>query len=87
MQYHDDEIRSMIAAGTRDDSGLCPELRGLEGCRVEATQYDARERFQVGVSGGWKPCHLRLHNARSMGGDAITLGSPVSNVYIVRRAR
>lgn len=103
MQYHDDELRAMIAQKTmtaelwraigpgqrervRDESEMCEELRGLEGCRVEATHYGERVRFQVGRSTGWRPVHLRLHNVRSMGGEAITRGT-VSDVRIVRRAR
>lgn len=70
----------------RDESQLCAELRGLEGYRVEATHYGERIRFQVGMSTGWKPCHLRLHNVRSIGGDAITRGS-LHDVRMVRRVR
>lgn len=65
---------------------LCPELIGLEGYRVEATQYGERVRFQVGKSTGWKPCHIALHNRRSIGGDLIRKGS-LSNVRIIRKVR
>jgi len=54
----------------RDLSGLSPQLIGLEGCRVVVTRKDGRNaRFRVGRSTGWRPCHLELHNARSLGGD------------------
>lgn len=103
MQYHDDELRKMIADGTmtaqlwrgigygqrdrvRDKSDLCPELRGLEGCRIECEHYGERVRFQVGISTGWKPGHIRLHNCRSIGGDIVLPGT-VRNVRVIRSAR
>lgn len=68
------------------DDNLCPELIGLEGCRVEATCYGERVRFQVGKSTGWKPCHLRLHNRASSGGEAISPGT-LSDVKVIRWGR
>lgn len=57
--------------GTRDPSGLSPQLTGLEGKRVEVVSlYGERRRFKVGKSTGWRPCHLELANARSTGGGA-----------------
>ena len=53
----------------RDYTGLTPELSGHEGWRVEVLDHDGNtRRFNVGKSTGWKPCHLEVYNARSMGG-------------------
>ena len=59
----------------RDNSGLTPQLIGLEGWRVEVVDcYSDEEgqpeprRFIVGKSTGWRPCHLELRNRRSRGG-------------------
>lgn len=53
----------------RDNSDLTPALKGLEGWRVEVVDAEGgRRRFIVGRSTGWRPCHLELHNIRSMGG-------------------
>lgn len=55
----------------RDLSDLTPQLTGLEGWRVEATtHYGETRRFIVGRSTGWRPCHLEIHNRRSMGGTS-----------------
>lgn len=54
----------------RDLSGLCPQLRGLEGWRVEVVDHDGeKRRFLVGMSAGWRPCHLELPNIRSSFAD------------------
>lgn len=56
---------------SRDLSGLTPALTGLEGVRVEVvTTYGETRRFWVGVSTGWRPCHLEVKTTRSFGGDA-----------------
>lgn len=53
----------------RDWSGLSPQLRGLEGFRVEVVRTDGeRSRFIVGRSTGWRPCHLEIKTRRSLGG-------------------
>jgi hypothetical protein len=70
----------------RDMSGLEPRLKGYEGFRVECLHNGERVRFNVGLSTGWKPCHLRVHNARCMGGDPIKPGS-VSEVRVIRKVR
>jgi hypothetical protein len=57
--------------GWRADCELSPQLRGLEGRRVEVvTTYGETRRFIVGRSGGWVPIHLEIHNRRSYGGGA-----------------
>lgn len=53
----------------RDNSGLTPQLIGLEGWRVEVMTVEGNvRRFIVGKSTGWRPCHLEIHNRRSHGG-------------------
>lgn len=55
----------------RDCSNLTPQLKGLEGYRVEVeTTYGDTRRFIVGRSTGWKPCHLEIARRNSMGGGA-----------------
>jgi hypothetical protein len=54
-----------------DLSDLRPELIGLEGQRIEATdRHGERRRFYVGKSTGWKPVHLEIKRIDSSGGDA-----------------
>jgi hypothetical protein len=53
----------------RDNSGLTPQLIGLEGWRVEVVDADGtRKRFQVGKSTGWRPCHLEISRRNAFGG-------------------
>lgn len=53
----------------RSDAGLTPQLRGLEGWRVEVvTTYGETRRFIVGRSTGWQPCHLEIKRRDSSGG-------------------
>lgn len=55
----------------RDNSGLSPQLIGLEGWRVEVvTTYGEKRRFIVGKSTGWRPCHLEVLTRRSLGGGS-----------------
>lgn len=65
----------------RDDGGLTPQLRGLEGWRVEVTTtYGEVRRFIVGRSTGWRPCHLEITRRNASG------GSPAERTYAsVRR--
>lgn len=69
----------------RDYSGLTEQLLGLEGYRVEVLdRYGQTRRFNVGRSTGWRPCHLEVHNARSLGGTPAH--SHYQSVRIIRRA-
>ncbi len=55
----------------RDYSALSPQLKGLEGYRVEVvTDYEETRRFIVGMSTGWRPCHLEISRRNSFGGGA-----------------
>lgn len=65
----------------RDLSSLTPELIGREGYRVEVTDALSDEmgkpwrRFIVGMSTGWRPCHLEISRRGAMG------GSPARKAY------
>ena len=53
----------------RDNSALTPQLKGLEGHRVEATTGSGEtRRFIVGKSTGWAPIHLEIKKSNSFGG-------------------
>lgn len=67
----------------RDMSKLCPQLKGLEGARVEVVDHDGEtRRFIVGRSTGWRPIHLEIHNARSTGGPGAL--SSYRSVRVIR---
>ena len=59
----------------RDNSGLCPQLVGLEGRRVRVTPKRpyGPNTFIVGRTTGWRPCHLAIR-ARNAHGSSDTLG-------------
>lgn len=72
-------------AGWRSQSELTPELVGLEGCRVEVvTSWGERQRFIVGKSTGFIPCHLAIPKINSSGGPAVC-GSPFQSVKRIER--
>lgn len=53
----------------RDLSDLSPQLRGLEGWRVEVVDmFGNKRRFIVGRSTGWCPIHLEIARRNSTGG-------------------
>lgn len=83
-----DEMMTQGAAfsaltGKRCGAELVPALVGLEGRRIECDYYGERVRFNVGKSTGWMPAHLKIHNSRSHGGEALAADS-VSNVRVIR---
>jgi hypothetical protein len=61
----------------RDLSGLIPELRGKEGERIEVHYppldgFPAwSQRFYVGRSTGWKPCHIQISRRDTTGGPEV----------------
>lgn len=72
------------ATGRRCESDLTPELRGLEGKRVEVVDcYGETRRFWVGRSTGWLPIHLEIERRNSGGGGGVT-GTPFRSVREVR---
>lgn len=69
--------------GQRWNADLCPELIGLEGKRIEATNaLGERSRFIVGKSTGWLPCHLEI--ARRNCSDGPGAMGPYTDVKIIR---
>jgi hypothetical protein len=70
----------------RDNSGLSPQLVGVEGWRVEAIAKDGtKRRFIVGRSTGWRPCSLELARRNSSGGSpADRFYESVRRLYKVR---
>lgn len=70
--------------GFRSKTGLTPQLIGLEGKRVEVVTAEGKtERFYVGKSTGWIPCHLMVKRIDSMGGEAV-YGAPFKSVKVLR---
>ena len=71
----------------RCEAELIPELKGLEGKRVEVTDiYEPRpRRFYVGKSTGWMPCHLEISRVNSHGGPAAM--GPYKSVRVIPRMR
>jgi len=60
------------ATGARDPSELVKPLIGLEGRRIEVTTPSGeKERFWLGKSTGWRPCHLAIESRRSDGGAPV----------------
>ncbi|REJ65662.1 MAG: hypothetical protein DWQ31_17125 [Planctomycetota bacterium] len=69
--------------GKRCPAELTPQLRGLEGRRVEVVdKYGDKRRFWVGKSTGWLPVHLEIKRRDSSGGCAVT-GAPFQSVRSV----
>lgn len=73
-----------IVSDERCEAELIPQLKGLEGKRVEVVTCDGlKKRFIVGKSTGWLPCHLEIKTRRSTGGEA-AYGAPYMSVRVVR---
>lgn len=70
--------------GFRSKTELTAQLIGLEGKRVEVVTSEGKtERFYVGKSTGWIPCHLMVKRIDSMGGEAV-YGAPFKSVKVLR---
>lgn len=70
----------------RDLSGLSPQLKNLEGYRVEViTKYGEKRRFIVGRSTGWRPCNLEIPRRNSSGGGGAE--RQYKSVRILERVR
>lgn len=83
----DHAARRHRETGWRSESELTPQLKGLEGHRVEVvTSWGERERFIVGRSTGFIPCHLALRRRDSSGGPAV-VGAPFKSVRRLERVR
>lgn len=73
--------------GWRSSSELTPELVGLEGKRVEVvTSWGEKNRFIVGKSTGFIPCHLEIKKRNSSGGSPVC-GSPFQSVKVLENVR
>jgi len=61
----------------RDLRGLTKQLIGYVGYRVEVVDAagDKPRRFIVGMSTGWRPCHLEISRRSARG------GGPASKAY------
>ena len=71
-----------VETGWKSRIKLEPQLSGLEGKRVEViTKWDEKQRFIVGKSTGWMPCHLEIKRRDSHGGCG-TCG-PYKSVRVV----
>lgn len=84
-----DKLSNREREAARDLSGLSPQLRGLEGFRVEVkTTYGETRRFIVGRSTGWRPCHVELSRVNSSGGPGAELEyASVRKLYFANRHR
>lgn len=69
----------------RDVSHLHPKLRGLEGRKVRvspARQFGA-STFRVGMSTGWRPCHLAMRGNARGSSDTIRHNEEFTSVQII----
>ena len=68
--------------GRRCEDALTPQLKGLEGKRVEVIdKYDEKRRFWVGKSTGWYPVHLEVARSNSTGGGSV-IGTPFKQIKV-----
>lgn len=73
--------------GWRSQSELYAPFIGHEGERVEVEYTDgSKERFYIGRSTGWVPCHLVIKKSNSMGGGAV-LNSLIKSFKFVTKPR
>jgi hypothetical protein len=76
-----------VATGWKSKSELIPEFIGKEGQRVEVVNaYNETERFYIGKSTGFIPCHLQILKSNSSGGGAI-MGYPFKKVTFLGHTR
>jgi hypothetical protein len=64
----------------RSKSELIPEFIGKEGKRVEViTIYGKKQRYIIGKSSGFIPCHLEIKQRNSSGGGSV-IGYPFKSI-------
>lgn len=64
--------QKFINSGWRSTSDLYSPFIGHEGKRVEVTYtWGEKERFYIGKSTGWIPCHLMVKKSNSTGGCSV----------------
>jgi hypothetical protein len=75
--------RKNTSTGWRSHTELFKPFIGNEGKRVEV-EYDwgEKERFYIGKSTGWIPCHLAIKKSNSIGGAALLADSIKSFHFI-----
>lgn len=72
--------------GWRSKSELYHPFIGNEGRRVEVEYNDGeKERFYIGKSTGWIPCHIMIKKSNSSGGIAVSSNSIKSFKFINKR--
>lgn len=72
-----DTVRVMnTQSGFRSQTELYKPFIGNEGRRVEVVYSDGtKERFNIGKSTGYIPCHIMVKTSRSLGGGAVLTDS------------
>ena len=66
--------------GYRSSSELIPEFIGKEGRKVEVvTNYNETQRYIIGKSTGFIPCHLEIKQRNSSGGGGV-IGYPFKSI-------
>ena len=69
--------------GYRSKSDLIPEYIGKEGKRVEVvTSYGEKQRYIIGKSTGFIPCHLEIKRKGSSGGSSV-MGYPFKSLIFL----
>ena len=64
--------QKFINSGWRSTSDLYSPFIGHEGKRVEVTYtWDEKERFYIGKSTGFIPCHIMIKKSNSTGGCSV----------------
>jgi hypothetical protein len=75
------------ATGWRSQSELIPEFIGKEGQRVEVvTNWGETERYYIGKSTGFIPCHLEIKRSDSTGGGSVC-GYPFKSIKFLGVSR
>lgn len=74
------------ATGWRSKSELYSPFIGNEGKRVEVEYNNGeKERFYIGKSMGFIPCHIKIKKSNSIGGEAVYFNSIKSFKFIDKR--
>ena len=67
----------------KSKSDLIPEFIGKEGKRVEVvTSYNEKQRYIIGKSSGFIPCHLEIKKGNSIGGGSV-IGYPFKSIVFL----
>lgn len=75
------------ATGWRSESELIPEFIGKEGERVEVvTSWGEKQRYYIGKSTGFIPCHLEIKLRNSSGGSCVT-GHPFQSIKFLGKRK